>query len=212
MVFHRDAHPGEVLARAARRAGVADERVLEALARVDRRAFVPRSAAREAAQDAPVPIGQGQTTSQPSLIALMVEGLGLRGHERVLEIGGGYGYQTALLAELAAEVWSVERYGELAEAARANLAAHGADNANVVVGDGTAGLADAAPFDAMVVSAASPRPSPAWVGQLVEEGPLVAPLGDRGFQEVVRLRRRDGELVRDRELTPVRFVPLVPDE
>lgn len=211
-MFHRDAHPGEALARAARRAGVADERVLAAVARVDRRVFVPDAEEPLADQDAPVPIGLGQTTSQPSLIALMVEGLELRGAERVLEIGSGFGYQTALLAELAEEVWSVERHEQLAEAARDNLAEQGTGNAHVVVGDGTAGLPDAAPFDAMVVSAASPRPAPAWAEQLSEGAPLVMPLGDRGFQEVVRLRRRGGELVRERALTPVRFVPLVPDE
>lgn len=212
MARGRGGSPGTALARAARRAGVTDPRVIEAVSRVDRRGFVPPGAEAQAGHDAPVAIGSGQTTSQPSLVALMVEALELRGGERVLEVGSGHGYQTALLAELAGEVWSLERYLDLAEAAAANLADHGADNARVRAGDGTRGLPEAAPFDAIIVSAATTQLPPAWAEQLAEGGRLVVPLGDHGYQEVMAFRARGGELVRDRVLTPVRFVPLVAEE
>jgi protein-L-isoaspartate(D-aspartate) O-methyltransferase len=183
--------------------------VLEAAADVPRAAYVPTASAREAQRDRPIRIGGGQVTSQPSLIAVMLEALALRGDERVLEVGTGLGYETALLARLAREVWSVERIPELAAAAETNLAAQGVGNASVVVGDGSQGLPDAAPFNAIVVAAAHPRvPSP-LVDQLAEGGRLVQPIGPSGHEDVTLFRRATaGELVRVRSLVPARFVPL----
>lgn len=202
---------------AARAAGVTDARVLAAVAAVPRERFVPSHAGSEATLDRPIPIGSGQTTSQPSLIAKMLAALELTGDERVLEIGTGHGYQTALLTHLAAEVWSVERYAGLAAQARRNLAEWGQGDAHIVVGDGTEGLEAQAPFDAIVISAAA-RELPAALGpQLAEGGRMVAPVGPDDGQQVVVSTRRDGQLVELERLTPVRFVPLVagplpPDE
>ena len=197
------------LVAAARAAGVTDPRVLDAVAAVPREAFVPAHARAEAQRDRPIPIGSGQTTSQPSLIAKMLAALELTGEERVLEVGTGHGYQTALLAHLAAEVWSIERFAGLAEQARHNLAAAGIAGIEVVVGDGTLGLEDQAPFDAIVVSAAARELPAALAGQLVEGGRMVAPVGPDGAQEVVVYTVRDGQLEELGRLTPVRFVPLV---
>jgi protein-L-isoaspartate(D-aspartate) O-methyltransferase len=139
----------------------------------------------------------------------MVEALALDGHERVLEVGTGLGYQAALLAQLALEVWSIERHEALAEAARANLAAQRVDNAHVVVGDGSAGLRDRAPFDAIVVAAAHPRVPPPLVSQLGIGGPLVQPIGPSGAEDVTLFRRAgDGRLVRERSIVRAHFVPL----
>ena len=144
----------ESLVRAARGQGVTDPRVLEALRAVRRASFVPDTMRGEVGYDCAIPIGLAQTTSQPSLIGLMIEALELTPDDTVLEIGTGYGYEAALLAKLARRVFSVERISELAEAARDNLRAAGVLNAEVVTGDGTLGLADSAPFDAIVVAAA----------------------------------------------------------
>ena len=197
------------LAAAAYLAGVRDARVLEAAADVPRAAYVPAASTWEAQRDRAIRIGGGQVTSQPSLIAVMLEALALRGDERVLEVGTGFGYQTALLARLAREVWSVERIPELAAAAETNLAAQGVGNASVVVGDGSEGLPDVAPFDAIVVAAAHPRVPPPLAAQLAEGGRLVQPIGPGGHEEVTLFRgAARGELVRVRWLVPARFVPL----
>ncbi len=198
------------LAEIAAARGVRDERVLAAMRVVDRRDFVPRHLADEAGRDEPLPIGDGQTTSQPSLIAQMVEAAEIGPEDRVLEIGTGYGYQTALLCQLAGEVVSVERHRRLAEAARANLSAAGCE-ARVEVGDGYEGVPDAGPYDAIVVSAATSAIPDAWVDSLVEGGRLVVPVGGRGGQVVEVWRARGGRLVDRRMLVPVRFVPLVRD-
>jgi len=198
------------LAEIAAARGVRDERVIAALRTVDRRDFVPAHLVDEADRDEPLPIGDGQTTSQPSLIAQMVEAAEVGADDRVLEIGTGFGYQTALLCQLAGEVVSVERHARLAEAARANLAAVGCE-ARVEVGDGHEGVPDAAPFDAIVVSAATPAIPDAWVASLVEGGRLVVPVGGRGGQVVEVWRARGGRLADRRTLVPVRFVPLVRD-
>ena len=134
--------------------------MLDALATVDRAGFVPAEHAAAAHRDIPIPIPHEQVTTQPSLAARMVEGLALAGGERVLEVGTGYGFQTALLAHLCSEVASIERWSDLAEAARANLAAASVDNVRVVVGDGGQGLAEGSPYDAIVVSAAAPHVPP----------------------------------------------------
>jgi protein-L-isoaspartate(D-aspartate) O-methyltransferase len=196
------------LAAAAHLAGVRDRRVLEAAAEVPRAAYVPRERAREAQRDRAIRIGGGQFTSQPSLIAVMLEALGLRGEERVLEVGAGLGYQTAVLARLAREVWSVERLPGLAAAA-ANLAEQGVQHATVVVGDGSEGLPDSAPFDAIVVAAAHPRVPPPLAAQLAPGGRLVQPIGPSGLEDVTLFQRTaEGMLVRVCSLLPARFVPL----
>jgi protein-L-isoaspartate(D-aspartate) O-methyltransferase len=199
----------ENLVAAARLAGVADDRVLDALPSVPRALFVPPSQIGRAYTDAPLPIAHGQVTTQPSLVATMVEALALTGSERVLEIGTGYGWQTALLASLAGFVWSVERWPDLAEAARANLERYGANNVEVVVGDGSRGLAQRAPFDAVLVSAAFPRVPAPLAEQLAPGGRLVQPIGKGGDEDVVLFERRGDRLHVSRSLTLAHFVPLV---
>jgi protein-L-isoaspartate(D-aspartate) O-methyltransferase len=190
-------------------AGISDPRVLEAVASVPRAAFVPPERAAEADLDRPVPIPHGQVTTQPSLVARMVKALELSGSERVLEIGTGYGWQSALLGRLAAEVWSLERFDDLAQTARANLARQGTSNVEVVVADGTKGLPARAPYDAILVAAAFPRVPPPLAAQLVGEGRLVQPIGSGGDEEVVVFTKRGGVLSRIATLTGARFVPLV---
>jgi len=199
----------ESLVRAARGQGVTDHRVLEAVRAVRRAAFVPVASRDEARYDYALPIGRAQTTSQPSLIALMIEALGLEGNETVLEVGTGHGYETALLARLARRVLSVERIAELAEVARSNLAAAGVANAQVVIGDGTLGLPDFAPYDAVVVAAAF-HDVPAPLGaQLASGGRLVMPVGNGGGDLVKVFEKRGNELVELRVLCRARFVPLL---
>ena len=207
-LFGRAGEGPEDLVRAAERIGVRDQRVLDALRSVRREDFVPPGRERAAYADRPIPIPHGQTTSQPSLIAAMVEALELTGDEKVLELGTGYGFQTALLAELADEVWSIERYGELAETAADNLRMADIDNANVVVGDGSEGIPDEAPFDAIILSAATPSIPGPLRQQLADGGRLVAPVGAGGSEDVVVFRRSGDELERVRSLTRARFVPL----
>jgi protein-L-isoaspartate(D-aspartate) O-methyltransferase len=185
---------------------VRDERVLAAIAAVPRVDFVPPEHAGGADLDAPIPIPHGQVTTQPSLVARMVEALGLGGDERVLEIGTGYGWQTALLAELAREVFSIERFGDLAETARAALS--GRENVTVVIGDGSEGLPEHAPFDAILVAAAYPNVPAPLAEQLAERGRLVQPLGPGGAEEVVLFEKRSGELHRLRSLGGAHFVRL----
>jgi protein-L-isoaspartate(D-aspartate) O-methyltransferase len=195
------------LVEAAREQGVVDERVLQALADTPREQFVPPELRHAAYRDRPVPLPHGQTTSQPSLVAQMVEALDLDGSSVALEIGTGYGYQTALLARLAGRVVSIERDPELAEVARANLARAGVD-ADVRVGDGTEGAPDAAPFDGIVVSAAFRAVPPPLAEQLAEGGRLVMPIGGSGYDEVILYLHEEGGLVTKRMLTGARFVPL----
>lgn len=203
---HRSEPP---LVSAARRAGVTDERVLAAVAEVPREAFVPGDRRGEAPRDRPIRIGQGQTTSQPSLVALMCAALELRGTERVLEIGTGLGYQAAVLSHLAAEVVTLERHAELAEHARRNLEAVGIENVTVIAGDGTHGAADRAPFDAVIIAAATPQVPPALVQQLRRGGRLVAPVSEAGVEQVLVYTREQESLTERRRLTAARFVPLV---
>jgi protein-L-isoaspartate(D-aspartate) O-methyltransferase len=189
--------------------GIEDRRVLDAVRAVPRVGFVPPELADRAYVDSPLPIPNGQVTTQPSLVAKMVESLGLRGDERVLEVGTGYGWQTALLARLGREVWSVERWEDLAKAARENISRHGVQNAMIVVGDGSEGLAEQAPFDAMLVSAAFPEVPEPLAEQLALGGRLVQPIGPGGREEVILFERRSNGLVARRTVTGAHFVRLV---
>jgi protein-L-isoaspartate(D-aspartate) O-methyltransferase len=191
-----------------RAAGVRDRRVLAAFRAVSRAEFVPLDQRDRAELDVPIPIPHGQVTTQPSLVAQMVAALELTGDETVLEVGTGYGYQTALVAQLARFVWSVERRPRLAEAARAALDRTGVRNAAVVVGDGTLGLPDHAPFDAIVVSAAFPSVPAPLVEQTVPGGKLVQPIGPGGRDEVTLFTRGASGLERSALLTLARFVRL----
>jgi protein-L-isoaspartate(D-aspartate) O-methyltransferase len=196
------------LARLVRLTGVRDDRVLGAVAEVPRAGFVPADAERRAYRDEPIPIPGGQVTTQPSLVARMLEALGLEGHERVLEIGTGYGWQTALLARLAAHVVSIERLAELARVAEVNLRRQGADNVELIVADGSTGREARAPYDAIVVSAAFTRVPPPLAAQLVPGGRLVQPIGSGGRDDVVLFEREGADLVRRRSVTPAHFVKL----
>ena len=196
----------DALVTAAREAGVRNERVLAAIAAVPRAEFVPAGYAVRADIDAPIPIPHGQVTTQPSLVARMVEALALEGDEGVLEIGTGYGWQTALLAELASEVFSVERFADLAQTARAALA--GRENVVIVVGDGSEGLPEHAPFDAILVAAAYPAVPDPFAQQLTEGGRLIQPLGHGGDEEVVLFEKRSGAVGRVRSVGGAHFVRL----
>ena len=189
-------------------AGVRDPPLLQALREVPRSAFVPAALAAQAYLDQPLPIPHGQVTTQPSLVAKMLEALELTGFEQVLEVGTGYGFQTALLAQLSGFVWSIERWPDIAATARDNLARHGVTNVEVVVGDGTAGLAERAPFDAILISAAFPQVPPPLPEQLAPGGRLVQPIGSGGNEEVVLFARGPQGLVRRRAVSSARFVRL----
>jgi protein-L-isoaspartate(D-aspartate) O-methyltransferase len=199
----------EPLVAAALAAGVRDEGVLDALRAIPRAAFVPEHLVGLADVDEPLPIPHGQVTTQPSLVAKMVEALALEGSERVLEVGTGYGWQTAILGRLAGHVYSVERYADLARTARESLARFGVQNVEVVVGDGSEGLHEHAPFDAVLVSAAFPSVPTPLAEQLADGGRLVQPIGRGGSEDVTLFQRKGGELVARRAVTGARFVPLV---
>lgn len=188
--------------------GVRDQRVLDALRETPRADFVGPGDEWRADSDRPHPIPHGQVTTQPSLIAQMVAALALRGGERVLEVGTGYGFQTALLARLAAEVWSIERHADIAATARAHLERAGIGNARVVVGDGSGGLPEHAPFDGIVVSAAFTAVPAPLAEQLAAGGRLVQPLGPGGAEDVVLFERGRSGLERRGSITLARFVRL----
>jgi protein-L-isoaspartate(D-aspartate) O-methyltransferase len=188
--------------------GISDPRVLDAMLRVPRHDFVPEAYRSQAYEDHPLPIGNDQTISQPYIVALMLESLQLAPADKVLEVGTGSGYVTALLAELAAQVFSIERHPALAETARSVLAALGYSNAQVLTGDGTLGLPAAAPFDAILVSAAAPDLPLALLAQLRDPGRMIIPVGHTDSQQLQFIRMVNGQrVVSLREL--VRFVPLV---
>jgi protein-L-isoaspartate(D-aspartate) O-methyltransferase len=192
--------------------GVRDARVLRAMVAVPRELFVSAELQARAFEDTPLPIGIGQTISQPFVVALMVEALRLAGDERVLEVGAGSGYAAAVLGELAAEVYAVERHHSLAVQASDRLAAAGYRNVHVVHGDGTLGWPPAAPYGAILVSAAAPSVPPPLLAQLLSGGWLVIPVaepGDTTRQELWRIQRLDAVRCADERLGPVRFVPLV---
>jgi protein-L-isoaspartate(D-aspartate) O-methyltransferase len=191
--------------------GISDLRVLDAMLRVPRHEFVPEPCRAQAYEDHPLPIGDGQTISQPYVVALMLESLQLAPTDKVLEVGTGSGYVTALLAELASEVFSIERHTSLAESARGVLAALAYTNVRVFTGDGAPGFPPSAPFDVILVSAAAPSVPPALPSQLREGGRMIIPIGSPDSQQLHFIRMINGQPVDSlREL--VRFVPLVPDQ
>jgi protein-L-isoaspartate(D-aspartate) O-methyltransferase len=194
-----------------RRRGILDERVLAAMGRVPRELFVPDNLAHLAYEDGALPIGFGQTISQPYIVATICSLLGLSGSERVLDVGSGSGYQAAVLAELAEEVVSIERVPELAASGREALRRAGYENVEVRVGDGSLGVPERAPFDRIAVAAAAPVVPPALYEQLAEGGRLVLPRGGRWGQELVLVERTPQGPVERRSVS-CRFVPLVGEE
>jgi protein-L-isoaspartate(D-aspartate) O-methyltransferase len=200
---------GHMITYQLRRRDITDERVLAAFAEVPREAFVEPSLRGNAYDDSPLPIGHGQTISQPYIVAVTLQALELRGDERALEIGTGSGYAAAILGKLAREVDTVERIPALAQDAAARLAELGFANVHVHVGDGTLGWPEHAPYDAIAVAANAPAPPKSLLHQLAIGGRIVLPIGDDRAQHLVRLVRSDERTYTRTDLGDVRFVPLV---
>lgn len=190
------------------RTGIRDERLLQAFREVPRAGFVPADQVERAYLDVPLPIPHGQVTTQPSLVAKMIQALELEGSEKVLEVGTGFGFQTALLSRLAGSVWSIERWPDVAAVAKNNLDRHDVENVEVEVGDGTQGMPDEAPFDAVLVSAAFPSVPEPLADQLVPGGRLVQPVGPGCNEEVIRFVRGPNGLEARGSITGARFVRL----
>ena len=188
--------------------GITDERVLQAMNEVPRHHFVPEDLWDMAYRDTPLPIGHDQTISQPYIVAYMTQMLRLTSHERVLEVGTGSGYQAAILSRLAKQVYSIERVADLARRAEQVLQELGYHNVLIQVGDGGYGWPEAAPFEAIIVTAAAPEVPAPLIAQLAEGALLIAPIGPAGYQELVRVCRR-GDQAQVEHLVPVAFVPLL---
>src|SRR3954464_9221921 len=214
MSFHADSSPYSTLHEhmvnaQLRSRGITDERVLDAMERVPRHEFAPERYRDQAYEDHPLPIAEGQTISQPYIVAVMLQDLELSPQDRVLEIGTGSGYVTALLAELTASVVSIERHASLADSARATLAAIGYGNVRVLTGDGAEGFAEVAPYDAILVSAGAQQMPPILLSQLAEGGRMIIPVGAGDTQQLWLVLKKNGETrTQFRELC--RFVPLLP--
>ena len=192
--------------------GVADERILKAMRKVRREVFVPEIYQEMAFADGPLPIGEDQTISQPYIVAIMAEAAALQAEDRVLEVGTGSGYAAAVFAELAAQVYSIERHSNLAVRAQAALRELGYSNINVRTGDGTRGWPEASPFDAIIVAASGPRIPDSLKEQLAIGGRLVMPVGDMRPQSLVKVTRLGRETYDEQDLGPVQFVLLVGEE
>jgi protein-L-isoaspartate(D-aspartate) O-methyltransferase len=197
--------------RQLRRRGIGDERVLAAMGEVPREAFVPERFRSRAYADSALPIGEEQTISQPWIVAAICQALELEGGERVLEVGSGSGYSAAVLSRLAAEVVGVERHSSLTAEARQALDGLGVENVELIVGDGSRGVPERAPFDAIAVHATAPAPPQTLLGQLAGGGRLVVPIAADGADMLTVFRRRGEELERA-EIGPCRFVPLIGEE
>jgi protein-L-isoaspartate(D-aspartate) O-methyltransferase len=197
--------------RQLRRRGIEDERVLAAMAEVPRELFVPEEMRSRAYRDGALPIGEGQTISQPWVVAAMCQALELRGSEQVLDVGSGSGYSTAVLARLAARVIGIERHEALVRRARAVLAQLEIANAEIRAGDGTLGAPGDAPFEGIAVAATAPAPPPSLITQLADGGRLVIPIAGRGADMLTVYARHGAELAK-REVAPCRFVPLLGEE
>ena len=194
-----------------RKRAIASERVLQAMLRVPRHEFAPERYRDQAYEDHPLPIGEGQTISQPYIVALMLEALQLSPEDKVLEVGTGSGYLTALLAELVSEVISVERHGSLADYARQLLTGMGYTNVKVIGGDGSRGLREFAPYNAIIVSAAAARLPQELVEQLAEGGRMIIPVGASDSQELLLVAKENGRVVTGSRAL-CRFVPLISEE
>ncbi|HEY1936821.1 MAG TPA: protein-L-isoaspartate(D-aspartate) O-methyltransferase [Candidatus Angelobacter sp.] len=203
------AERGSMVENQLRQRGIRDERLLAAMSKVPRHEFVSPQNWTEAYADHPIPIPEQQTTSQPYMIAAMIQAAQIKAEDRVLEIGAGSGYQTALLAELANQVFAVERYASLSETARNTLERLGYRNVKVVTADGSLGLPLDAPFDAIIVSAAAPRIPQALVEQLAIGGRLVVPVGESDQQVVQLVERQQDGTINVKTLEGCRFVPLI---
>ena len=202
---------GRMVERQLRRRGIHDERVLAAMAEVPREAFVPAGLRDKAYADAALPIAEGQTISQPWIVAAICQALGLSGAELVLEVGTGSGYSAAVLSLLAAHVVSIERHEPLSRAAAKVLAELGVANVELIVGDGSLGVPSRAPFDAIAVHATAPEPPPALIDQLADGGRLVVPIAGEEA-DVLTVLRREGEGTAEETIGPCRFVPLIGEE
>jgi protein-L-isoaspartate(D-aspartate) O-methyltransferase len=192
--------------------GITDERVLAAMAEVPREAFVPARLRHRAYADSALPIAAEQTISQPWIVAAICQALELRGSERVLEVGTGSGYSACVLSLLAAEVISIERHQVLALQAREALSSLAVTNVELEIGDGSRGLPERAPFEAIAVHATAPEPPPALIAQLAEAGRLVVPIATEDETDLLTLLRRRGANAEPETITPCRFVPLVGDQ
>jgi len=218
----KEDHPGELKSFASFREemverdiaarGVRDELVLGAMRKVPRELFLPKNLREFAYEDLPLPIAGGQTISQPYIVAFMAESLLLKGGEKILEVGAGSGYAAAVLSEIAAQVYTVERLGQLADKAAATLADLGYDNVRVLHGDGSRGWLEHAPYDAIVVAAGGPQVPESLKAQLKIGGRLVIPVGADRIQELVRVTRVSENEYRSEDIADVRFVPLIGEE
>ena len=188
--------------------GIKNQMVLDAFYKIERHKFIPENLRNTAYADFPLPIGEGQTISQPYIVALMTECLDLTGKEKVLEIGTGSGYQTAILVELAGEVYSIERFESLAERAQTILGDLGYKNIKIKVGDGTMGWEEARPFDRIIITAASPKVPLPLLDQLADNGKLILPLGESLAQVLTLVEKKDGKL-ESSDICGCVFVPLV---
>lgn len=195
-----------------RPSGITDERVLEVMRKVRREQFIPPSLRDRAYGNYPLPIGENQTISQPYIVALMTQALDLKPTDKILEIGTGSGYQTAILAELAAMVYSIERLEVLADRARTTLYTLGYNNIYVIVGDGTLGLPEYAPYDKIIVTAAAPRVSDVLLAQLKNGGKMVIPVGNRFVQDLKLIEKAMNGRIYKTSLGGCRFVPLIGKE
>ncbi|MFO7853426.1 MAG: protein-L-isoaspartate(D-aspartate) O-methyltransferase [Bacteroidota bacterium] len=191
--------------------GISDSRVIKAMRKVKRHLFVPESIRRYAYRDGPLSIGEGQTISQPYIVAFMTESLSLKPDMKVLEIGTGSGYQAAVLAEIVDEVYTVEIVETLGKRARKTLSDQGYDNVHVKIGDGYKGWEEHAPYDAIIVTCAPNRIPDPLKEQLAEGGLMIIPVGDRGIQYLILNRKKNGR-IRQQNVLPVRFVPMVDEK
>jgi protein-L-isoaspartate(D-aspartate) O-methyltransferase len=211
MTASDEAQRAQMVERQLRRRGISDERVLAAMEKVPRHEFVPEPERGRAYADSALPIGEGQTISQPWIVAAICQALALGGSERVLEIGSGSGYSAAVLSRLSAEVIGIERHRSLASEARRALDQIGIRNVELLVGDGSRGMPDKAPFEAIAVHATAPAPPRTLLSQLADGGRLVVPIaGDRA--DLLTVFHRSGDELRREEIGPCRFVPLIGEE
>ncbi len=212
MKFNREKEVEHLIERELKPDGITDERVLQALYRVKRERFIPQSLKDRAYGNYPLPIGENQTISQPYIVALMTQALDIKPSDKVLEIGTGSGYQAAILAELSSVVYSIERIESLSAYARTNLYSQGYNNVFLIVGDGSVGLPEYAPFDKIIVTAAAPRVPDPLFSQLKKGGKMAIPVGGRSVQDLQLIEKALNGRVYKSSLCGCRFVPLIGGE